>query len=67
MAIDDVVTLPGYVRADVAAYYLVKKNLQLQANVENVFNARYFMNADNNTNISSGSPRTIRASLTTTF
>jgi catecholate siderophore receptor len=35
--------------------------------VENLFNARYYANADNNTNISPGFPRVVRVGLSTTF
>jgi len=65
--IDDSVTLPGYVRADVALFVPVARQLRLQVNVENVFDKRYFVNADSNTNISPGSPRAVRVGLTTTF
>lgn len=65
--IDNTVTLPGYTRADVAAYISLTKQLRLQANVENIFDTRYYINADNNTNISPGFPRTLRIGLTTTF
>jgi catecholate siderophore receptor len=41
--------------------------VRLQANVENVFDKRYYINADSNTNISPGFPRTLRVGLTTTF
>jgi catecholate siderophore receptor len=66
-AIDNTVTLPGYTEADVAAYFTLKKGLRLQANVENLFNERYFLNADSNTNISPGSPRALRVALQATF
>jgi catecholate siderophore receptor len=66
-AIDNTVTLPAYTRADVAAYFLVRKDLRLQANVENLFDEQYFINADSNTNISPGFPRTLRIALTATF
>jgi catecholate siderophore receptor len=36
-------------------------------NVENLFNATYFINADSNTNISPGFPRALRVGLTTAF
>ena len=67
VAIDNTVTLPGYVRADAAVYYSVNRNIRIQANAENVFNRRYFANADNNTNISPGYPRAVRLGLTTIF
>jgi catecholate siderophore receptor len=66
-AIDNTVTLPGYARADAAAFYMLTKQVRLQANVENVFDKRYYLNADSNTNISPGFPRTLRVGLTTTF
>ena len=66
-AIDNTVTLPGYTRADVAGFVVLRKGLRLQANVENLFDARYFVNADSNTNISPGFPRTIRLALITSF
>jgi len=65
--IDNTVTLPGYVRGDLAAYLTLARPLRLQVNVENVLNARYYINADSNTNISPGLPRTVRVGLTTTF
>jgi catecholate siderophore receptor len=66
-AIDNTVTLPGYTRADVAAYLPFGKNWRLQANVENLFDTKYFANADSNTNISPGSPRVIRVALRASF
>lgn len=66
-AIDDSVTLPGYARADVAAYYALSHAARIQLNIENVFDKKYYVNADNNTNISPGSPRTVRLGLTATF
>ncbi len=66
-AIDNTVTLPGYTRADAAVFVALRKGLRLQANVENLFDARYFVNADSNTNISPGFPRTIRFALITSF
>ena len=37
------------------------------ANVENMFNRQYYVNADSNTNISPGSPRAVRVGVTATF
>jgi catecholate siderophore receptor len=62
-AIDNTVTLPSYVRADAAVFFTLTQKLRLQANVENLFNATYYINADSNTNISPGPPRAIRAAL----
>jgi catecholate siderophore receptor len=66
-AIDNTVTLPGYARVDAAAFFTLTKQVRLQANVENVSDKRYYVNADSNTNISPGFPRTIRAGLTVAF
>jgi outer membrane receptor protein involved in Fe transport len=65
--IDNSVVLPGYTRADVAGYFRISKDLRLQVNVENVTNVAYYINADSNTNISPGFPRTARVALVTTF
>jgi len=65
--ISDTVTLPGYVRADAAAYFTLTKDLRLQVNLENAFDKRYFVNADSNTNISPGTPQTLRVALTAGF
>ena len=66
-AIDNTVVLPGYTRADLATYVTLRNGLRLQANIDNLFDANYFVNADNNTNISPGSPRTLRVALLATF
>ena len=66
-AVDNTVTLPGHTRADAAVYVDVTRGLRLQANVENVFDERYFVNADSNTNISPGSPRAVRVALMAKF
>jgi catecholate siderophore receptor len=65
--IDNSVTLPGYTRVDVAAFYLLSDELRIQANLENAFDTRYWTNADSNTNISPGFGRTLRVALTAAF
>ena len=62
--VDNSVTLPGYTRADAAVFYSFDEHWRLQANFENLFNSRYYVNADSNTNISPGSPRAARLALT---
>jgi catecholate siderophore receptor len=66
-AIDNTVLLPGYTRVDAAAYVHVTRQLRLQVNVENLFDRRYYANADSNTNISPGSPRAARVALVAGF
>jgi catecholate siderophore receptor len=66
-AIDNTVVLPGYLKADAAVFYNFNEHWRLQANIENITNKRYFINADNNTNISPGSPRAVKVGLTARF
>jgi len=67
VAVDNTVKLPGYTRVDAAVYYTITAKARLQLNVENLFDARYYLNADSNTNISPGSPVAVRVALTTRF
>ena len=48
--------LPAFTRVDAALYYDLSDALQLQLNVENLFNTDYFWDAHNNNNISTGAP-----------
>ena len=48
--------LPAFTRVDAALYYDLNDALQLQLNVENLFNTDYFWDAHNNNNISTGAP-----------
>lgn len=66
-AVDNTVTLPGYTRLDTAVFYSFNEHWRLQANFENLFNRKYYVNADSNTNISPGSPRAARVGLTARF
>ncbi len=66
-AVDNTVVLPGYTRADAAVFYSFNEKWRLQANFENIFDRRYYLNADNNNNISPGSPRSARLGLTARF
>jgi catecholate siderophore receptor len=65
--IDDTVSLPGYLRLDVAAFFALTKDMRLQANLENAFDKKYWTNADSNTNISPGSRRALRLALIAGF
>jgi catecholate siderophore receptor len=67
VAVDNTVTLPGYVRADAAVFYSFNERWRIQANLENIFNKVYYTNADSNTNISPGSPRALRVGLVARF
>ncbi|PYR25306.1 MAG: hypothetical protein DMF98_12730 [Acidobacteria bacterium] len=66
-AIDDAVTLPGYTGVDGAVYVSLARRMRVQANLENVFDKRYYLNADGNTNISPGAPRALRVALIARF
>ena len=66
-AIDNTVVLPGYTRADVAVFYSLGEHWSMQFNVPNLFDTKYYLNADNNNNISPGSPRAARIGLTARF
>jgi catecholate siderophore receptor len=66
-AIDGKVILPGYTRADAALYYRINEKVGLQANLENLLDKKYFINADSNDNISPGTPRVVRLLLTWRF
>ena len=48
--------LPGFVRVDAAAFYDVSDEVQVQLNIENLFDETYFPDAHNNANISTGAP-----------
>ncbi|HEV2569397.1 TonB-dependent siderophore receptor [Sphingomonas sp.] len=64
---DNLVRLPGYTRVDGAIYYDVTPQVRVQANVENIFNKRYFVNAHTNNNIQPGAPTTLRAAVSFNF
>jgi catecholate siderophore receptor len=61
------VLLPGYTRVDTAVYYKLDTKTNLQLNVENLLNKKYFLNANSNNNITPGSPRALRVSLNKAF
>lgn len=61
------VVLPGYTRVDAAVFFTLNRNVQMQLNVENLFNRKYFLNANSNTNITPGAPRSFRVSLNAKF
>jgi catecholate siderophore receptor len=65
--IDNTVIIPSFFRADLALFYSINERIRIQANVENLFDRRYYVNADSNTNISPGFPRTIRVAMVYRF
>lgn len=66
-AIDNTVILPGYTKVDAAFYVPLNEKLRLQAHFENLLNAKFYLNADGNNNISPGSPRAVRVGLVARF
>lgn len=59
--------LPAFTRVDAALYYDLSDALQLQLNVENLFNTDYFSDAHNNNNISTGAPINGRLTIRAKF
>jgi len=61
--VDNKVTLPAFTRFDAAVYWTLNPSLQLQLNVENLGNKRYWASAHSNNNISPGAPRSAWVTL----
>jgi catecholate siderophore receptor len=61
------VTLPAYTRVDLAGFIAVTDAIDVQVNVENLFNTGYFPTAHNDNNISTGGPRSARFTVRTKF
>ena len=61
--ISNATVLPSYTRLDVAAFFRVSDQFELQLNVENLTNTRYFPVAHNDNNISTGAPLNARLTL----
>ena len=57
----------GSGRADAAVFFRLTEKMRLQANIENLFGTRYYLNADSNMNISPGSSRAVRIGLIARF
>lgn len=61
------VILPSYTRVDAALFAQFSKWFRGQLNIENLFDAKYYAAAQNDYNITPGSPIAIRASLIAGF
>ena len=59
--------LPSFTRVDAALYYDISEAVQLQLNVENLFDTEYFSDAQNNNNISTGAPMNGRFTVRAKF
>lgn len=64
---DNLVSLPGFTRVDAALYYSLSKTLNLQLNIENLLDKKYYASANSNNNITPGSPRGVRLGLNASF
>ncbi len=64
---DNTVRLPGFTRYDAAVFYQPSDHLELQLNIENLLDKKYFPNANSNNNITPGSPLGVRLGLTYKF
>jgi catecholate siderophore receptor len=50
---------------DGALFFSLGRHVRAQLNIENLFNTEYYLTAHSNNNITPGSPRALRVSLTT--
>lgn len=64
---DNTQVMPAYTRVDGALYYGLNDSIDLQLNVENLFDEDYFASAHTNNNITPGAPRSFRVGLTARF
>ena len=66
-SIGNAVVLPAYTRLDAAVFYKLTDRIEAQLNVENLTDTRYFPNAHNDNNISTGAPINARATVVVKF
>ncbi|MEO0983384.1 MAG: TonB-dependent siderophore receptor [Pseudomonadota bacterium] len=66
-SISNAVELPDFTRVDAAIYYQLTDAVELQVNVENLFDADFFPSAHNDNNITPAEPLNARFTLTTRF
>ena len=64
---DNTVVLPAFTRVDGAVFFDVTSKLRAQFNFENLLDEHYYSNAHSNSNITPGSPRAVKLSVTTRF
>lgn len=64
---DNTVRVPSFTRFDAALFYRFNRHWNAQLNVENLLDRDYFVSAHSNTNITPGSPRAWRFSVTHRF
>jgi catecholate siderophore receptor len=64
---DNTVTLPRFTEIDAAVFFSPLARLRGQINVENLFDQPYYQFSNGNNNITPGSPRAVRVSVTAKF
>lgn len=65
-SINNLVNVPGFALVDAAVYYtFANRKTRLSLNMDNIMNVRYFPTADGDNNITVGTPRSVRLSLST--
>jgi len=60
---DNSVRIPAFTRVDAALYYDVSEKVQVQLNIENLFDETYYPSVHNNDNISTGEPLNARLTV----
>tara|TARA_R100001244_G_scaffold86820_1_gene66260 strand:+ start:33255 stop:35417 length:2163 start_codon:yes stop_codon:yes gene_type:complete len=60
---DNSVRIPAFTRVDAALYYDLSEKVQVQLNIENLFDETYFPSVHNNDNISTGEPLNVRLTV----
>ncbi len=65
--ISNATRLPGYTRVDAALFVEVAEGVDAQVNVENILGEKYFPNAHNDQNISTGAPTNARLTVRFAF
>jgi catecholate siderophore receptor len=66
-AISNAVALPSLTRVDTALFFELNDHFEAQINVENLLNEKWYATAHNDNNITPGTPRMVRATVTTHF
>ena len=54
---------PANVRVDAALFYTLRRGIETQINIENLFGAHYFPSSNGDNNIAPSAPRTIKATV----
>lgn len=66
-SISNEVELPSFTRVDAAVFYALNNGMNIQLNVENLFDIEYFPSAHNDNNITTGEPINARLTLSRNF